>query len=137
MFGRRKLRWRHSAAAVAMSVLVAAHAQVSRANDMPEGITVSQTAIGAVLVDAAGMTLYTFDEDGDGVSNCSGTCLKNWPALEAPAGAAPVGGFAPITRSDGSGQWAYNGRPLYLWVRDTAPGDTTGDGVRGWHAARP
>jgi predicted lipoprotein with Yx(FWY)xxD motif len=48
-----------------------------------------------------------------------------------------VGKFTVITRDDGSAQWAYHGKPLYLWVRDKAPGDTTGDGVRGWNAARP
>jgi predicted lipoprotein with Yx(FWY)xxD motif len=33
--------------------------------------------------------------------------------------------------------WAYEGWPLYLWVKDTKPGDVTGDGVGGvWHAAK-
>ena len=31
---------------------------------------------------------------------------------------------------------AYKGWPLYLWIKDTKPGDTTGDGVGGtWHTA--
>jgi predicted lipoprotein with Yx(FWY)xxD motif len=34
-------------------------------------------------------------------------------------------------------QWAYNGRPLYLWQKDKKPGDVTGDGVGGvWHVAK-
>jgi predicted lipoprotein with Yx(FWY)xxD motif len=42
-----------------------------------------------------------------------------------------------IVRDDGSRQWAYKGKPLYLWVKDHKPGDTTGDGFRGvWHVAR-
>ena len=33
-------------------------------------------------------------------------------------------------------QWTYDDMPLYLWVKDAVPGDTTGDGVGGvWHAA--
>jgi predicted lipoprotein with Yx(FWY)xxD motif len=28
--------------------------------------------------------------------------------------------------------------PLYLWVKDEKPGDTTGDGVNSvWHVAKP
>jgi predicted lipoprotein with Yx(FWY)xxD motif len=31
---------------------------------------------------------------------------------------------------------AYDGWPLYFWVKDTKPGDTTGDGVgEVWHTA--
>lgn len=37
-------------------------------------------------------------------------------------------------RTDGTMQWAYEGKPLYLWTKDTKPGDVTGDGVGGvWH----
>ena len=33
-------------------------------------------------------------------------------------------------------QWAYDGKPLYLWIKDTKPGDMTGDGVNDvWHTA--
>jgi predicted lipoprotein with Yx(FWY)xxD motif len=34
-----------------------------------------------------------------------------------------------VTRDDGSEQLAYDGMPLYYWVSDTAPGDTTGHEV--------
>jgi len=105
------------------------------ATDMPAGIATGSTAIGDVFVDDKGMTLYTFDEDTSGSSACYGKCAENWPPLAA-AGSA-VGDFTVIARDDGKKQWAYKGQPLYLWVRDKAPGDTTGDGVRGWHAARP
>jgi predicted lipoprotein with Yx(FWY)xxD motif len=47
-------------------------------------------------------------------------------------------GYAVITREDGSKQWAYKGKPLYYWVKDTKPGDVSGDGVKGvWHTAKP
>lgn len=43
-----------------------------------------------------------------------------------------------ITRDDGAKQWAYKGKPLYLWTKDTKPGDKTGDGVNGvWKIAKP
>lgn len=107
------------------------------AMDMPAGVEASTTAIGEVLVNDKGMTLYTFDEDSSGASACYGKCAENWPPLAASAGAAAIGDFTAIARDDGMVQWAYKGKPLYLWVRDKAPGDTTGDGARGWHAARP
>ena len=47
-------------------------------------------------------------------------------------------GWTVITRDDGSKQWAYQGKPLYTWLKDTKPGDRTGDGVNNaWRVARP
>lgn len=89
-----------------------------------------------VLTDANGMTLYIWDKDAVGVSNCYDACANNWPPLFAADGAAADGDFTLVTRTDGKMMWAYKGMPLYLWVKDTKPGDTTGDGVGGtWHTA--
>ncbi|WP_411892672.1 hypothetical protein [Yoonia sp. SDW83-1] len=91
-----------------------------------------------ILTDANGMSLYTFDPDTATSSACNGGCAQNWPPLYAAADADEAGKFTTITRDDGTKQWAYDGQPLYLWVNDRAPGDTTGDGVGGnWHLARP
>lgn len=98
----------------------------------------AQTAKGPALTDAKGMTLYTFDKDGAGKSACNGKCAENWPPLIADSAAAAPAGYSVITRDDGQKQWAYKGKPLYGWVKDTKPGDTTGDGVNGsWHIATP
>ena len=89
---------------------------------------------GGVLVDVNGMTLYTFDKDEAGKSNCYDKCAVNWPPAAALAGDAAEGDFTLVERNDGSKQWAYKGMPLYLWIKDTKPGDKTGDGVGGvWH----
>lgn len=89
-----------------------------------------------VLTDANGMTLYTWDNDAAGVSNCYDKCADNWPPLFAAEGAVAEGEFTLVTRTDGKMMWAYDGKPLYLWVKDQKPGDTTGDGVGGtWHTA--
>jgi len=89
-----------------------------------------------VLTDANGMTLYTFDKDTAGVSNCYDDCAVNWPPLMATADAQPEGAYTLVERKDGSRMWAYKGMPLYLWIKDTKPGDMTGDGVGGvWHTA--
>ncbi len=92
----------------------------------------------AYLVNHEGMTLYTFDNDSAGVSNCNGGCAAAWPPLTVEAGTELPEGFSLITRSDGAMQIAYEGQPLYGWASDTQPGDMTGDGVNGvWHTARP
>ncbi|GAA4413889.1 COG4315 family predicted lipoprotein [Quisquiliibacterium transsilvanicum] len=93
---------------------------------------------GGVLTDPRGMTLYTFDTDPPGKSVCNGPCAANWPPLSAAADARAPEGYSVVLRDDGSRQWAYRGKPLYLWVKDTKPGDRTGDGFRNvWRVARP
>ena len=99
---------------------------------------VADTAKGKTLVDAKGMTLYTFDRDSAGKSACNGNCAGNWPPLMAQADAKAMGKWSVVTRDDGGKQWAYDGKPLYAWVKDTKPGDVTGDGVNNvWHVAQP
>lgn len=97
-------------------------------------------AEGGILVDAKGMSLYVFDKDpaGGGKSLCNDPCAQNWPPLTAGNTDQGSGDYSVITRDDGSLQWAYKGRPLYRWVKDTKPGDKTGDGVKEvWHLAKP
>ena len=93
-----------------------------------------------MLVGANGMTLYTFDKDtaGSGKSACNGGCATNWPPFMAADSDKPSGDFTIVTRDDGKKQWAAKGWPLYYWVKDTKPGDKTGDGVNGtWKTAKP
>ena len=63
----------------------------------------------------------------------------NWPALTAASGSAASGDWTTVTRDDGTMQWAYKGKPLYTFAKDTKPGDTTGDGFLNgaWHIAKP
>ena len=92
-----------------------------------------------VLTNSAGMTLYTFEKDaaGSGKSECNGACATIWPPLRAASDAKAGGDYTIITRADGAKQWAYNGKPLYLWIKGTKPGDKTGDGFNNvWRIAR-
>jgi len=91
---------------------------------------------GGTLVNSAGMTLYTFDKDaaGSGKSTCNGPCAANWPPLSAATTDGGSGEWTIVVRDDGSRQWAYQGKPVYLWIKDQKPGDKTGDGVnKVWH----
>jgi len=90
--------------------------------------------VDGVLVDHKGMTVYTFDKDSAGKSACSGSCARNWPPVMA-GDAAPAAPYSVVTREDGSKQLAYNGKPLYTFVKDKKPGDKAGDKVMDvWHA---
>ena len=100
--------------------------------------TSADTDKGKALVDINGMTLYVFDRDGAGKSNCNAQCTVSWPPLIADTDAQADGSFSFISRDDGRKQWAYNGKPLYTWAKDKKPGDATGDGVNNaWHVASP
>jgi predicted lipoprotein with Yx(FWY)xxD motif len=110
-----------------LAFATAAGAQTAPAKKGPNG----------VWVDAKGMTLYTFDKDSAGKSACNGPCAANWPPLMAGADAKASGDWSIVTRDDGGKQWAYKGKPLYTWAKDTKPGDMTGDKVNNvWHTAK-
>jgi predicted lipoprotein with Yx(FWY)xxD motif len=101
----------------------------------------------SVLTGANGMTLYTWEKDTQGtattpaVTACYDKCAEAWPVLWAPADTAVSGDWSLIDRTDATGDHAgmkqvvYKGWPLYYWVKDEKPGDTTGDGVGVWHTA--
>jgi predicted lipoprotein with Yx(FWY)xxD motif len=92
---------------------------------------------GEILADAKGMPVYTFDKDEAGKSNCYNDCATNWPPVMATADDKPVGDLTIIKRDDGSLQWADDGKPLYTFINDKAPGEVTGDGKGGvWHVIK-
>ncbi len=71
---------------------------------------------GDMLTNADGMTLYIFDKDADGVSNCAAECVANWPILAATADDKADGDYTIIDRADGMKQWAYKGvRRRMIW----------------------
>jgi len=121
---------------IAATLLVVA-APVAFAQTMHGGaVMVSASEKGKILTDSHGMTLYTYDHDKQGMSDCYNECAVSWPPLKAETSAMPKGKFSVIKRKDGTSQWAYNGKPLYLWAGDKKPGETSGDGVGGvWHIA--
>ena len=105
---------------------------------LPNGITIRSTTAGQVLADARGMTLYTFDKDMPDKSVCYDRCATLWPPLVAKGGTNAPANWSMTTRTDGSKQWAYKGKPLYTFAEDTKPGDVAGNGYYGdmWHVAK-
>jgi len=107
-------------------------------------VLVADSALGPILTDATGMTLYLFTNDSPGESACSGDCLVNWPPLtvasadEAVAGEGVTGELGTIERDDGTLQVTIEGLPLYYFAGDGEPGDLSGHQVGGvWFAVAP
>jgi predicted lipoprotein with Yx(FWY)xxD motif len=83
-------------------------------------------------------TLYTFDNDEAGISNCNDGCAVAWPPFIASEDETASGAFSKTARTDGNMQWAYNDKPLYFFGSDAEKGDMNGDGVGGvWHIIQP
>lgn len=95
----------------------------------------ASNSLGTIVVDGKGMTVYEFGTDVQGAdsSKCTGQCASNWPAVpggtSAPTLKGVTGAVATIKGVDGKPQLTLNGWPLYYYVGDTAPGQTSGQGV--------
>ncbi|VVD67464.1 lipoprotein [Pandoraea eparura] len=97
-------------------------------------------AMGGMMVDSQNRTVYSFDKDvaGSGKSTCNGPCADAWPPVMAAPGAKAEGDYTVITRDDGTMQWAYKGKPMYRFAKDTAQGDQKGNGFKDiWHVVKP
>ncbi len=97
--------------------------------------------LGQILVDEAGLSLYGFLNDAEGMPSCFDACADAWPPLLVPSGELPVGldpaVFSVVPYGDGfqlkAGKW-----PLYRFAADGAPGDINGQGSGDvWFLARP
>ncbi|HEX7536861.1 MAG TPA: hypothetical protein VF391_07635 [Dermatophilaceae bacterium] len=114
----------------------------------PGGVLgVARTSLGPALVDSKGFTVYMLTADTPGHSTCSAQCLQYWPLVPAPAAiraASAQGVSAAVTATKattGASMAAAGGWPLYTFVKDKAPGDVSGEGVRTfggtWYAVSP
>jgi predicted lipoprotein with Yx(FWY)xxD motif len=89
----------------------------------PPGVTEKDGA----FIAPDGKPLYTFAKDTEAnKSTCVDKCLAAWPALAAAADAKNDGDWTVVARDDGAKQWAYKGKPLYTFARDTAGAAATG-----------
>jgi predicted lipoprotein with Yx(FWY)xxD motif len=92
------------------------------------------SSLGRLLTDGRGRTLYLFEADKPNVSKLSGAGLSIWPPfaatgrLQAKSGAlaAKIG---TITGADGKPQVTYDRHPLYYYVGDAKPGQTSGQAL--------
>jgi predicted lipoprotein with Yx(FWY)xxD motif len=130
--------WTRILVTLAVATVVAATAAaLALAGGTATGATklaIARTALGRILVDSKGITLYDFPPDKGTTSVCYGACAALWPPLVAHG--KPVAGsgvkaslLGTTKRKDGKLQVTYNGHPLYYWVGDHKPGQTTGQGL--------
>ena len=128
--------------------LAAAAVGLGRAAAATQGATVSaaNSKLGRILADSRGRTLYLFENDKRGHSACAGACATYWPPLltnSKPTGAraAKQALLGTTRRADGTTQVTYAGHPLYRFVQDSKPGQTTGQDLHdfgaGWYVVAP
>ena len=103
-------------------------------------VALRSTALGNVLVDARGRTLYLFEKDMHGRSACYGACATYWPPLFSNAKPRPGRGVRAsllglTKRSNGKRQVTYAGHPLYTFIADKRAGQTNGEGLTNFGGA--
>jgi predicted lipoprotein with Yx(FWY)xxD motif len=113
----------------------------------PTLIAKSTKAMGNVVTDGAGRTLYRFEKDQakpEPRSNCVGMCAQTWPPMLANGDQPPVvEGVDPaivgtVTREDGTRQVTIGNWPVYTYAKDPGPGKWQGQGVMGtWFVVQP
>ena len=90
--------------------------------------------LGRTLVDGQGRTLYLFEADKAGKSNCNGACASAWPPYLSNGATRPGDGVSGALlgsspRDDGATQVTYHSHPLYYYAGDSRPGDAVGQGL--------
>ena len=111
----------------------------------PSVFVANNMALGAILVNAQGRTLYYFVPERGGRIVCTGQCTNVWPpvfaASMAPTAGATLPGQLGVVARASSEQVTYNNWPLYTFAGDSGPDQTNGQGVFGfggkWFVATP
>lgn len=88
-------------------------------------VTAGTSEFGTVLFDGDGQVFYVLDKDTDSSSTCYDDCATAWPPVLADgAPTAGAGARASLvgtsTRTDGTTQLTYGGRPLYYYAHEKA-----------------
>jgi predicted lipoprotein with Yx(FWY)xxD motif len=98
-------------------------------------VTIADSPLGKIMVDADGRTLYGFTNDKDGTSTCNGSCAKAWPAATITGDPVPGDGVTAalsVVDAPAGGKMLKAGKwPLYRFSGDAAAGDTNGQGSGG------
>jgi len=143
MFNRPSSRIVRRSAAIIAGLSLVATALTSAAFASP-GIGVSTNPqAGNIVTDDRGLTLYRYAPDQPNSSTCYDSCAVAWPPVvvdSVPNVADPnlAAGLGVAPRTDGSLQLTYQSQPLYYFIGDRNPGDTTGNGQDGvWFVVNP
>lgn len=100
--------------------------------NLPPGFIILTTQQGRMLVNSDRRSLYVFTKDTEKTSYCDLECQREWSPVLAPSFSQKVGDWSTLTRADGSLQWVYRGKPLYLRPSDLSEASVDGSDVPGW-----
>jgi predicted lipoprotein with Yx(FWY)xxD motif len=119
------------AAGIVAALLATSHARAAQTSAQ---VNMHQTALGRILVDSKGRTLYLFAPDKHGKSTCYGQCATFWPPLIATKAAHTGAGlqaslFGTTVRKGGQVQVTYDKHPLYRFAEDAKAGQAKGQGL--------
>lgn len=125
-----------AAAVIAVAAIASASSSSSSAATVKTGRALGET----VLVNRAGLTLYSLSAETHGRFICTGSCVSTWHPLVVRKGQKATGhsGLSTIRRPGGQTQVTYKGKPLYTFSGDHKRGDAKGEGFKDvgtWHAA--
>jgi predicted lipoprotein with Yx(FWY)xxD motif len=129
---RRRRLGAVAAAGAALTLATACQGATNELNPSQEHLSVGdRAALGKVLVDDEGRTVYLFDKDEAHESYCTGACASVWPPVTTKGTPAVSTGVDSskvtlIKRDDGLMQVAYAGHPLYYYQGDTSSDDAYG-----------
>lgn len=116
-----------------VTMALPAAAPAAPARGYPAPVSVGNTPVGPVYVDATRKTLYTMSlrwaqaRTGVGIEYCASACLAAWTPLVAAPDAKPIGDWTIIAGPKGP-QWAFRRNPVFSFNADSQPGDVKGDG---------
>jgi predicted lipoprotein with Yx(FWY)xxD motif len=135
----------HSKDSTPKPVASAAAKSVTTADQVVKLAAARSAALGDIVTDQSGFTLYRFEKDSIAPpsSNCANQCALTWPPAIVTTTNISLAGISnslvgTITRTDGAKQLTIGGHPVYRYVQDTAPGETKGQGVgQTWFAVTP
>ena len=95
-----------------------ANTDLAEAEEAKQVSLATHDALGSILVDATGKTLYFFSNDTRDTSVCEDGCVTNWPLFYEENLTLGTGlesaDFAEITRADGEKQTTYKGLAIIL-----------------------
>jgi predicted lipoprotein with Yx(FWY)xxD motif len=121
-------------ALAALSAVLLLTAGLAEAGGGKGTVKLRNTKAGKILVNSRGFTLYTFTKDKPNMDNCDATCQLAWPPLIAKGKVVAGSGvkksmLGTITLANGKKQVTYGKHPLYTYVADGGPGETSYIGV--------
>jgi predicted lipoprotein with Yx(FWY)xxD motif len=118
----------------ALAATLLASAGLAQAGGGGSKLQLRKTSAGKILANGRGFTLYMFTKDKANKDNCDASCQRFWPPVMTKGKVARGPGvkksmIGTIKLANGKKQVTYAKHPLYTYVGDSQPGETSYIGV--------